>query len=216
MRGDEMQRVHGMDGVQHHRILHNVVDADRAECEEPYHADGAEQFAHGGSAVALKREQRDQHDHRERDDVRLQHGGTDCQPLDGGDDRDRRREHRFTIEQRRADHSKQHDRSRPVRYLAPGCGRGEREQRHDAAFALVVGAHDQCDVLERDDDHQRPEDGREAAQDRRGIERDAVFGIERFLDRIQRACADVAIDDAEREQRQRSGGGPLPVCVVCL
>ena len=36
--------------------------------------------------------------------------------------------------------------------------RSERDERHDAAFAVVVGAHHQDDVGQRDDDHHRPED----------------------------------------------------------
>ena len=39
---------------------------------------------------------------------------------------------------------------------------------------MVVGAHDEHDVLERDDDHQRPEHRRQHAQDVRRGERDAV------------------------------------------
>ena len=34
-------------------------------------------------------------------------------------------------------------------------------------------------------------------------ERDAVVGMEGFLGRVERARADVAVDDAERGQRQR-------------
>ena len=43
-------------------------------------------------------------------------------------------------------------------------GRNLRHQRHDAALAVVVGAHHVADVLARDDDDQRPEDQRQHAQ----------------------------------------------------
>ena len=41
-----------------------------------------------------------------------------------------------------------------------------------------------------------------AAQDVCRVERDAVVGVESFLGRVERARADVAVDDAERGQRQ--------------
>ena len=41
----------------------------------------------------------------------------------------------------------------------------QRHQRQDAALAAVVGAHDQHHVFHRDDQHERPEDQRQDAQD---------------------------------------------------
>jgi hypothetical protein len=43
--------------------------------------------------------------------------------------------------------------------------RGEREHRDQAALAVVVGAQDEDDVLDRDDHRDRPEDEREDAVD---------------------------------------------------
>ena len=43
----------------------------------------------------------------------------------------------------------------------------QRDQGHDAALAVVVGAHDERHVLDRDDDRDRPEDERQHAVDRR-------------------------------------------------
>ena len=42
-----------------------------------------------------------------------------------------------------------------------GLLRHERGEREDAALALVVGAHHEHQVLERDDDDQRPRDQRQ-------------------------------------------------------
>ncbi len=41
----------------------------------------------------------------------------------------------------------------------------QRRQREDAALALVVGPHDDRDVLDRDDDQQRIDDQRQHAED---------------------------------------------------
>src|SRR5207248_3482968 len=81
---------------------------------------------------------------------------------------------------------------------------GERGQGHDAALAVVVGAEDEPDVLDRHDQRDRPEDHRDDAVDvtRRGSHRAVVDG-EDGLDGVERAGADVAEDDAERAERQR-------------
>ncbi len=40
----------------------------------------------------------------------------------------------------------------------------QHDEREDAAFALVVGAHEQDDVFERDDEDQRPDQQRDDAE----------------------------------------------------
>ena len=85
----------------------------------------------------------------------------------------------------------------------------QRHQRQDAALAAVVGAHDQGDVFDRDDQDQRPEDQRQDAEDLDGADRDAVEQLEAGLEGVERAGADIAIDDAEHGQQQTSGGQRL-------
>src|ERR1700680_4189477 len=81
----------------------------------------------------------------------------------------------------------------------------QRNQRHDAALAFVVGAHDEDHVFEGHDDHQRPENRGDTAQYVRRGERYAVAGVEYFLYRIQWTGADVAVDHAKSGQCQRTG-----------
>ena len=93
--------------------------------------------------------------------------------------------------------------ARPV-----SCGRHEGEERENAAFALVVGPHDEGEVLDGDDGDERPEDEREHAQDVGVRGRDAVLALDALFDGVERARADVAEDDAERaddERRERRG-----------
>jgi hypothetical protein len=73
-------------------------------------------------------------------------------------------------------------------------------------LAVVVGAQHQRNVLERHHDHQDPEDRRASAEDRLRVHGDAVLGIERFLDGVERARADVAVHDAQGEERESRGG----------
>jgi hypothetical protein len=86
----------------------------------------------------------------------------------------------------------------------------QRKQCHNAALAVVVGAQDQNGVFERDDQEKRPEDHRHDAHHRiRGGRPTCLDGL---LQRIERAGADIAVDDTERG-KHRGGGmfsGVLP------
>jgi len=78
----------------------------------------------------------------------------------------------------------------------------EREQRQLSPLTAVVRSKDEDDVLDADDDYERPDDERQYAVDVRGIGSQPVLGLEAFTERVERTGADVAIDDANREQRQ--------------
>ena len=82
----------------------------------------------------------------------------------------------------------------------------QRDQRHDPALAVVVGAHHQRDVGQRHDDHHGPEDRDTtpytlSVADRHRVR---VAGIEHRLDRVDRAGADVAEDHPERADHDGS------------
>jgi hypothetical protein len=73
------------------------------------------------------------------------------QAFDGAQHRNRRRDHTVTIEQRRPkDSEKRHRLKQPLATSAVLLRKGQGEQRQDSAFALVVGAHDQPQILDRD------------------------------------------------------------------
>ena len=86
---------------------------------------------------------------------------------------------------------------------ARGDALRQRHQRQDAALAAVVGAHDQRHVFDRHDQHQRPEDQRQDAQDLRRVIGTSAKSARLALKRVERAGADVAIDDAQAP-RQRT------------
>jgi hypothetical protein len=86
----------------------------------------------------------------------------------------------------------------------------QREQGENAAFALVVGAHHEADVFQRNHQHKRPEHQGKNPQNivlREG----QVVSAEYLLQGVKRACADVAKDNAERTERKRAGS---PMCSV--
>ena len=80
-----------------------------------------------------------------------------------------------------------------------------RDQRHDPALPVVVGPHHQADVLDGDDQRHRPEDQRDDAVDalERGLDRMRVTRVERDLNRVDRAGADVPEDHSERPHDER-------------
>jgi len=81
----------------------------------------------------------------------------------------------------------------------------EREQRNNAAFAAIVRAQDQNGVFEPNDEEKRPEDQRDNAHDR--LRCGPPAGVDRLLQPIERAGANIAVDDAE--SREHHDGGQL-------
>ena len=63
---------------------------------------------------------------------------------------------------------------------------GEGAERQHAALAAVVGAEDEDDVLDGDDEDQRPEDQREDPEHRIRRQTAVARRVGRFLERIER------------------------------
>ena len=76
--------------------------------------------------------------------------------FDRAHDADRRCDHALATEQRGTHDAERHEHRR---VLAQAIARGQqRGQGENAAFSLVVGAHDDAGVLDGDDQQQRVED----------------------------------------------------------
>ena len=161
-------------------------------------------------AALLDGEQPDEHEQRDRNDVGLEGGRGDLEALDRRQHRDRRRDRAVAVEERGAEEAQQHQHARARRDRA-------RARSTSAISAmmppspLLSARMMKIDVLDRHDDHQRPEDERQDAEhvvlgDRHRV----VRAAEDFLQRVERAGADVAIDDAQRARAQgwRGAWGP--------
>ena len=81
-------------------------------------------------------------------------------------------------------------------------------QRQDAALALVVGAHDDHDVFDRDHEQQGIDDERQDTKHVLVRRRHGVRAEEALAHRIQGTGADVAVDDAKGGEGQ--GKEPAP------
>jgi hypothetical protein len=199
---DEAEPFQRIERVQHDRRGHDVRDARHADHDEPEHHHRPEHGADAARAMFLRDEQDDERGKRHRNHIGLERGLDDFEPFHGAQHGNGRRDHAIAKEQRRAHHTHHEEPSTQTR-ARRDRRRREREQRHDAAFAVIIRPQDQDDVLQRNDDHQRPEDQRNDADDIESIERETVGGIEHGGERIERARADVTIDHAERGQRER-------------
>ena len=71
---------------------------------------------------------------------------------------------------------------------------------------LVVRAHDEGEVLDGDDHVSDQNDERQDAEDVVAAWRHAVRPGEALLERVERAGADVAVDDAERAEGELREG----------
>jgi hypothetical protein len=145
----EADAVDGADRGEDARLVREVNEAADRHRDEPHGGDRAEPRGDRRGAPALHAEERDQDREAERDHVGLEGGRRELQALDRREHGDRRRDDRVAVEQGGAGHSQQRHREHVVTHRALQ----ERHQRERAALAVVVGAHDQEDVLQRDDDY---------------------------------------------------------------
>ena len=188
------------------RFLNDLTQAENGERGEPDEHHRPEQPADVARAAGLDREQSHEDQAGDGDDKTGECGAGDRQPLHGRQDRDRRRDHAVTVEERRADDCQE----RHARHAADAVGGvpiafwDEGQQRQDAPFPVVVGPHHEDDILHRDHEHERPKHERENAEQVGSVDRSAVRGgdMKAFLERVERARADVTEDDAERQERQ--------------
>ena len=180
----------------------------RREEREPRPHDRSEGPPDRAGPVALDGEQHGEDDQRDRDDEVLHRRRCHLEALDRREDRDRRRDHPVAVEERRAEDPERDERGLGRATLEAHAALDERDEGHDPAFALVVGAHDEGHVLDRDDDRDRPEDERDHAVDARlGGPHGVVVGGEDRLQRVERAGPDVAEDHAEGADGERGHAG---------
>ena len=174
-------------------------EAADGEDDEPDEHDRPEELRHCGGASRLRDEQGDEDCDRDRQDGILHPRGDELQAFhrrkhgDGGGDDG------IAIEEGCANHAEHQDQ----RGAALGNGLAECHQRKGPALAFVVGIEQHDHILEGDDEQQRPhhqrQDAEHSLRPRRAV---ALGGVHGLAQCIQRAGADVAIDDADRSKRQ--------------
>ncbi len=201
---------HGVERVQreqHLRLLDDRVDCRDRDHSEPDAHDRAEEGGDASGAARLHGKQTDQDDHGQRYDVGLEVQGDVLHAFDRRQHRERRRDHGVAVEQGAGNDAEQDD-GGPA---GADCALGQRHQGQRAALAVVVGTEQDHDVFERHHDDERPQDQREHAEHRRRRRYSlrARSRHHRLAERVERAGADIAVDDADAAECQRTetGGG---------
>ena len=165
----------------------------------------------GRRAAVLHQKQAGEENDRNRYHIGLEERGGDFQPLDRAQHRNGGRDDAVAIEQRGADQARRHDPQVPFASTA-GAAQRQRGKRKQSAFAAVVGAHDDEHVFHRDHQHQRPDDQRERAEN--GTLAQIAEINKRLADGVERRGADIAIDDAERGDRQARAGAQVKIALL--
>ena len=190
----------GIKGGKDLRIVDNGPYSEATEHQEPDHHDRAEHGADACRAIPLDNEQDDQHQTSERHDITGGGIRGHIESFNGRQHRNGRRNNAIAIEQRRPESGEKGE-QRPLfsTYLQP---LEHGEQRENPAFTLVVSLHDKDDIFQADNQHQRPEDQRQNAEDIGGGRCDPVGAGETLLDGVKRAGADIAVNNPQSRHGQ--------------
>jgi hypothetical protein len=174
-----------------------------ASAAKPDQHDGAEEGGDAPRSAALDRKERNQDAERDRNHVGLERRRGEFQPFHGRQHRNGRGDHRVAVKQRRPGDAER-DRNAPP---APALKRalGQRHEGQRPPFALVVRPQQDEDIFQRHDEHERPQDQRQHADDNvaRHVGPAAGRGGHRLAKGVKRARADVAVHDAERAEGER-------------
>ena len=191
----------GRKGQQHLGVSRYLHPAHEGEDHEPDRHDRAEQAADAAGASYLHGKQGDDDHETDGQHDLLELGRNDFQPFDGREYRDGRGDDAVAKEQACAAYADHAEQSPHARARTPALG--QCHEGEDTTLAVVVGPHDKQHVLDGDDQHERPEDQGQDAQDFHGVHGRRAIGCEMGeagLQRIERACADIAVDDPEHTE----------------
>jgi hypothetical protein len=124
----------------------------------------------------------------------------DRKPFESGQHGNGGRNHAVPIDERGADQGHRDDERFLLRAPASKAfpAAEKRHQRHDPAFAVVIDPHGHADILNRRYDRQRPENEGEAAKHHSAISNLRACSAEHDFQGVERACADIAENDAKR------------------
>ena len=129
----------------------------------------------------------------------MEYGRRDLETLDRAQHRYRRREHCVSVEERGSEYADTEYHPAEFSYR-PVLGNKEGEEGKDAAFAVIVGAHNVNRILKRNYDDKGPEDKRQYPKYVFVHERDIVFMGEAFTEGVERARPYVPENDAESNE----------------
>ncbi len=180
------------DCQQDFRIVHDVVEPEKADGQEPQRGNGSEHQSYAAGAKPLYRKHDRQDGQCQRHHIGLERRRDDIHTFDRRQYRDCRRNDGVAKKKRRADDADAEDHRRAGRETVAR----QRHQRQHPALAAIVGTEHEHDVFDGDGDRQRPDDQREYAEDVATVG-DVATGrcVQRLAKCIDRAGAYIAIND---------------------
>jgi len=160
----------------------------------------------------LKIEKRREDQHREGNHEGPERRRDHLEAFDCAEDRNCGSDDSVAVKQRRPDESENDDGlANPRITFSPLVLQDQRKQRENAAFSSVIRSKNEDDVLDADDENQRPQYEGQDSVDVRGSCGEAVFLLEALAESVKRAGPDVAVDDAESKKCQLSEALPFGV-----
>ena len=185
-------------------VLDDVRQTAERYGDKPRRRNRPEPRRHGSGAVALNGEQAKQDDKADRQDEWLEGGCHKHQAFHGRQHRDCRRDDCVTVKKRCPHHAEKGD----ERHLVAHRSLHQGHQAQGAALAIVVHPHDQHHVFEGHDDDQRPQHQRHHAEHHLSGQGASAFGGDQaFLERVEGARSNIAVDDTDGTERQRPETG---------
>ena len=180
---------------KHAGMAPDTRQSQHPDSDEPHRHNRPEQLTNSRGAQGLQAKHTDQDDNRQRQHIGSERRQRRFDTFKRAQHRNGRRYGAVAIEQRRSQYADRDD--------ADAFAMLDAEQRHqgqNTALAVIVGAHDDRDVFDRGGDDERPHDQRQHAECYLG--RGSAAGpLNRGLERVEGAGADIPVDDTERPQR---------------
>ena len=195
------QCIDRIDRGQNLRRLDDAHHTQRSQRQEPQEHHRPEHCADACGAPTLNQKQSDQDHQCNRHDEGCHPGCSQGDALDRGQHRNRRGDDRITVKERGSEDTQdcnQPGQDGPITNLIERIG----QQGQHAPLASIVEAQDHQHIFERHHDGDRPEHHRQNRVDLLGRELQPMGLREGFLERIQRAGADVTKDDAQSPKYQ--------------
>ena len=196
------QAIERVEGGQDLRLPDDLREPQPADNDEPDQQDRPEHAADAGGALELHREQRRQQNHGDRNDEARQRRRRHAQSLDSRQHTDRRCDEAIAEQQSGAEHQ----RHQQGKHAPPAVFVQQAIEGEHAALTVILRAQHQQRVFYRDDDRQCPDHQRDPAEHVGRSGGQVGPAEEDLVQSVQRRCADIPIDDAERAHRQ--GGKP--------
>ena len=188
-----------IEGVEYFEIIADVNQPHEANDGKPQGCHGRKNRGNAGGAAVLEQEQAEEHGKGERHHHEFKPGIDNGKAFNGREHRHGGRDHRVAKEKCRANDAKRQHHA--ALFLQQRFDK--HDERENAAFALVVGAHEKDDVFQPDDQDQGPEQERDNAEDRKAqVAAGIDHRVQGLAHGVKRACADVAKDHANGGESQ--------------